>query len=167
MAIAFRMVAAFAALTGVMLAQTTGKVSVAGKSPIETAIDEAGRALQYYQGILVSLNDLSEMDTTARGDSQVVLSGRNAVMWLRSKEQMEGAVDPFEFEGLLHSINICAANAALSSSVLVAAASTRNRRKLQAAKDLLSTSEELRDAVHHLEHALKPYLQLEKPPRMV
>lgn len=160
-----RFVAAFAVLAGVMLAQTTGKDT--RKSSLETAMDEAGHALQHYQKTLASLRDLPEMDTIVREDSQVVLSDRNTVDWLRGKADLEGAVDAREFEGLLDSIDACVANAARNSSVLAAnAARTGSRRTLHAARDLMSNSEQLQNAVDHLRQALKPYLQLKKPPRI-
>ena len=167
MASALRLVA-FAALAGVTLAQTIGKTPATDKSSIQSAMEEAGHALQRYQAALASLRDLPEMDTTVREDSQAVLSGRSSVDWLRGKADLEGAVDAPEFEGLLDSIDACAANAALSSSVLAAgAARTGSKRKLRAARDLLSNSEQLQNAIKHLRQALKPYVQLERPPRIV
>jgi hypothetical protein len=165
---AIRSVAAFAALAGVMFAQTIGKTPATDKFSLQSAMEEAGHALQRYQATLASLRDLPEMDTTVREDSQVVLSGRNSVDWLRGKAELEGAVDAPEFEGLLDSIDACAANAALSSSVLAAgAARTGSKRKLRAAKDLLSNSEQLQNAIKHVRQALKPYVHSEKPPRIV
>ena len=163
---AARLVAAFTALASVMLAQTTGKTPAAGESSIQAAMEETRHALQHYQSTLASLRDLPEMDITVRGDSQRVLSGRNAVDWLRGKADLEGTVDTPDFEGLLESIDACAAGAAWSSRVLAAAAArTGSRRKLNAATDLLSNSEQLQNAVNHLRQALKPYRVLERPPR--
>ena len=166
MAASIRLVAAVAVLAGVMLAQTTGKDT--RKSSLQAAMDEAGHALQHYQKTLASLRDLPEMDKTVREDSQVVLAGRNTVDWLKGKADLEGSVDTPEFEGLLDSIDACAANAARNASVLAAnAARTGSRRTLHAAANLMSNSEQLQNAVDHLRQALKPYLQLEKPPRIV
>jgi hypothetical protein len=154
-------VAALAMLVGITLAQTTGKPF------IQAALDEAGHALKRYQGTLASVNDLPDLDATVRAESQVVLSGRNTVGWLKSKLDLEGTVDSFEFDGLLDSLDACAANAPLSSSALSAAvAKTGSARELKSAEDLLSNADELRDAAHHLRQALKPYRQSEKPPRI-
>ena len=162
-----RFVPAFAVLAAVMLAQTTVKPPATDKSSLQAALGEAGQALQHYQKTLASLRDLPEMDKTVREDSQVVLAGRNTVDWLRGKADLEGAVDTPEFEGLLDSIDACAANAARNASMLAAAAArTGNSRKLQAAMDLLSNSQQLQNAANRVRHALKPYLQSEKPPRI-
>jgi hypothetical protein len=86
---------------------------------------------------------------------------------LRGKVDLEGAVVPSEFEGLLDSIDGCAANAALSATTLAAgAARTGSERKLQATMDFVSASEQLRSAANNLRRALRPYLQTEKPPRI-
>jgi hypothetical protein len=127
-------------------------------------LDEAKDALKHYQTALASVRGLPEITTTVRGDSQVVLASRNTVDWLRGKVDLEGAVVPSEFEGLLDSVDGRAANAALSASVLAAgAARTGSERKLQATMDLVSASEQLRSAANNLRRALKPYLQSEKP----
>ena len=166
-----RSVAAFAALAvvlAVVLPAHTGKAPATGKSSIRAAMDEARDALEQYQRALTSLRDFPEMDSTVREDSQRVLSSRNTVNWLRGKADLEGTVDTREFEGLLDSIDVCAANAALSSRGLAAgSARIRNKRRLQAAMNLLSNSEHLQNAANHLRQALKPYLRLEKPSRMV
>jgi hypothetical protein len=162
-----RLVAVIAALAAVMLGQTTGKTPAEGNYSIQAAMDEARDALRQYQRTLMSLRDFPEMDTTVREDSQLVLSGRNTLVWLRGKADLEGTIDTPEFEGLLDAIDACAADAALSSSVLrTDAARIRNRRRLQAAMNLLSDSEQLQNALNHLRQALKPYLQLEKPSRI-
>ena len=131
-------VLALTLLTGVMFAQTTNKTPGKGTASIQTALDEAKDALKHYQTALASVRGLPEIATTVRGDSQVVLASRNTVDWLRGKVDLEGAVVPSEFEGLLDSADGCAANAALSASVLAAgAARTGSERKLQATMDLL------------------------------
>ena len=149
-----------------MFAQTTNKTPGKGTASIQTALDEAKDALKHYQTALASVRGLPEIATTVRGDSQVVLASRNTVDWLRGKVDLEGAVVPSEFEGLLDSVDGCAAsaNAALSTSVLAAgAARTGSERKLQATMDLVSASEQLRSAANNLRRALKPYLPSEKP----
>jgi hypothetical protein len=152
-------------LTSIMFAQTTNKTPGKGIASIQTAIDEARDALKHYQTALTSVRGLPEIATTARDDSQVVLASRNTVDWLRGKVDLEGAVVPSEFEGLLDSVDGCAANAALSASVLAAgAARTGSERKLQATMDLVSASEQLRSAANNLRRALRPYVQSEKPP---
>jgi hypothetical protein len=103
-------------LTGVRFAQTTNKTPGKGTASIQTALDEAKDALKHYQTALASVRGLPEIATTVRGDSQVVLASRNTVDWLRGKVDLEGAVVPSEFEGLLDSVDGCAANAALSVS---------------------------------------------------
>jgi hypothetical protein len=152
-------------LTSIMFAQTTNKTPGKGTASIQTALDEAKDALKHYQTALASVRGLPEIATTVRGDSQVVLASRNTVDWLRGKVDLEGAVVPSEFEGLLDSVDGCAANAALSASVLAAgAARTGSERKLQATMDLVSASEQLRSAANNLRRALRPYVQSEKPP---
>jgi hypothetical protein len=152
-------------LTGVRFAQTTNKTPAKGTASIQTALDEAKDALKHYQTALASVRGLPEIATTVRGDSQVVLASRNTVDWLRGKVDLEGAVVPSEFEGLLDSVDGCVANAALSASVLAdGAARTGSERKLQATMDLVSAWEQLRSAANNLRRALKPYLQSEKPP---
>jgi hypothetical protein len=158
---------ALACLTGLIFAQTTDETPAKGNASIQIAIDEARDALKHYQTALASVRGLPEIGPTVREDLQVVLSSRNTVDWLRGKVDLEGAVVPSEFEGLLDSIDGCAANAALSASTLAAgAARTGSERKLQATMDFVSASEQLRSAANNLRRALRPYLQTEKPPRI-
>jgi len=158
---------ALAWLTSLMFAQTTDKTPAKGNASIQIAIDEARDALKHYQTALASVRGLPEIGPTVREDLQVVLASRNTVDWLRGKVDLEGAVVPSEFEGLLDSIDGCAANAALSASTLAAgAARTGSERKLQATMDFVSASEQLRRAATNLRRALRPYLQTEKPPRI-
>jgi hypothetical protein len=158
---------ALAWLASLMFAQTTDKTSAKGNASIQIAIDEARDALKHYQTALASVRGLSEIGPTVREDSQVVLASRNTVDWLRGKVDLEGAVVPSEFEGLLDSIDGCAVNAALSASALAAgAARTGSERKLQATMGFVSASEQLRRAANNLRRALRPYLQTEKPPRI-
>jgi hypothetical protein len=167
MARAIRLLAAFATLAGMMLAQTAGQTAARGIS-IRSAMDEAGRALKHYQSALASLGDLPEFDTAVRRDSQVLLSSRNTFDWLRGKFELEGAVVPSEFVGLLESIDGCASNAALSASALAAdAATSGSERRLRTAMDLVSISEQLWNSADHIRRALKPYLRLERPPQHV
>jgi hypothetical protein len=155
---------ALAALTGVLFAQGTGKIPATGNASIETAMDEARDALKSYHAALVSVRDLPGIDATVRGDSQIVLSSRNTVAWLRSKVDLEDTVVPSEFEGLVDSLDECATHAALSASVLAAgAARTGHERELQAAMHLVSASEQLRKATNHLRRSLRPYLLSETP----
>ena len=157
---------ALAWLTGLMFAQTTDKTPAKGNASIQIAIDEARDALKHYQTALASVRGLPEISPTVR-DLQVVLASRNTVDWLRGKVDLEGAVVPSEFEGLLDSIDGCAVSAALSASALAAgAARTGSERKLQATMDFASASEQLRSAASNLRRALRPYLQTEKPPRI-
>jgi hypothetical protein len=158
---------AIAWLTSLMFAQTADKTPAKANVSIQTAMDEARDALKHYQTALSSVRGSSEIDSTVREDLQVVLAGRNTVDWLRGKADLEGAVVPSEFEGLLDSIDGCAVNAALSASALAAAAArTGSERKLQTAMDFLSASEQLRSTANNLRRALKPYLQTEKPSRI-
>jgi len=163
MAPAFRLLV-LAALTGVVFAQGTGKIPATGNASIETAMDEARDALKSYHAALVSVRDLPGIDATVRGDSQIVLSSRNTIAWLRSKVDLEDTVVPSEFEGLVDSLDGCATHAALSASVLAAgAARTGHERELQAAMHLVSASEQLRKAANHLRRSLRPYLLSEIP----
>jgi hypothetical protein len=149
-----------------MFVQTTDKTPAKGNASIQIAIDEARDALKHYQTALASVRGLPEISPTVR-DLQVVLASRNTVDWLRGKVDLERAVVPSEFEGLLDSIDRCAVNAALSASALAAgAARTGSERKLQATMDFASASEQLRSAASNLRRALRPYLQTEKPPRI-
>jgi hypothetical protein len=158
---------ALAWLTGLTFAQTADKTPAKGNPSIQTAMDEARDALKHYQTALVSVRDLPEIGPSVREDLQVVLASRNTVDWLRGKADLERAVVPSEFVGLLDSIDGCAVNAALSASALAAgAARTGSERKLQATMDFVSASEQLRRAANNLRRALRPYLQTEKPPRI-
>lgn len=158
---------ALAWLTSVAFAQTTDKTPAKANASIQTAMDEARDALRHYQMALAFVRDLPEVGPTVREDLQVVLASRNTVDWLRGKADLEGAVVPSEFEGLLDSIDGCAVNAALSASALAAgAARTGGERELQATMDFVSASEQLRSAANNLRRALKPYLQTEKPSRI-
>ncbi len=158
---------ALAWLTSLMFAQTTDKTPAKGNASVQFAMDEARDALKHYQTALASVRGLPEISPTVREDLQVVLASRNTVDWLRGKVDLERAVVPSEFEGLLDSIDGCAVNAALSASALAAgAARTGSERKLQATMDFVSASEQLRSAANNLRRALRPYLQTEKPPRI-
>jgi hypothetical protein len=158
---------ALAWLTSLMFAQTTDKTPARGNASIQIAMDEARAALKHYQTALASVRGLPEIGPTVREDLQVVLASRNTVDWLKGKVDLERAVVPSEFEGLLDSIDGCAVNAALSASALAAgAARSGSERKLQATMDFVSASEQLRSAANNLRRALKPYLQSEKPPRI-
>jgi hypothetical protein len=158
---------ALAWLTSVAFAQASDKTPAKANASIQTAMDEARDALKRYQTALASVRDLPEVGPTVREDLQVVLASRNTIDWLRGKADLERAVVPSEFVGLLESIEGCAVNAALSASALAAgAARTGGERELQATMDFVSASAQLRSAANNLRRALKPYLQTEKPSRI-
>jgi hypothetical protein len=100
-----------------MFAQATNRTPSQGTASIQTTVDEARDALKHYQTALASARGLPEIATTVREDSQVVLASRNTVDWLRAKVDLEGAVVPSEFEGLLDSIDVSVGRRQLQNPV--------------------------------------------------
>jgi len=139
---------ALAWLTSLRFTQTTDKTPAKGNASIQIAMDEARAALKHYQTALASVRGLPQIGPTVREDSQVVLASRNTVDWLRGKVDLEGAVVPSEFEGLLDSIDGARVQTASIVRAKVSSGIPRRGRCIATAKVLHPTFPGYSSSIH-------------------